>query len=86
MKLADFLARDKLLHIAAGAGIAWFVSLFAMPIWGIVAAFVAGVLKDVVYDRILKRGTYDPRDIWATALGGLVYSIGGASVLIQLLL
>lgn len=86
MKLTDLFARDKLLHIAAGAVVAWLVSLFAAPIYGILAAFVAGVLKDVVYDRLLKRGTYDPQDIWATALGGVVYSIGGASVLLQLLL
>lgn len=83
--IGDRIPLDKLKHIAAGAVIAWAVTLFAAPIWGILAAFVAGALKDVVYDRIMGRGVYDPRDIWATVIGAALYTAGGASVLLQLL-
>ncbi len=38
-------------------------------------AVVAGLGKDVVWNRWLKRGTFEWLDIWATVLGGALGAV-----------
>lgn len=46
------------------------------PAFGAIGlALLAGVIKDVVWDLILKKGTFDPLDILWTAAGGIPASL-----------
>jgi len=91
MKYSD-IPQDKRTHFWAGFIISIFIGLiFASDgsefnhvergaIVGFLSGFGAGLLKDVVWDLILKRGQFDKWDISATGLGA-----GIASFLIALI-
>lgn len=51
--------------------------------FGLFVATVAGALKELVWDKWLKRGTPEWLDFWATVLGGV---IGGLVVVLLKLL
>lgn len=68
---------DKLGHylwgsVASVAGVLA-AHLAGLPLWAgaIAGAAAVGLLKDVVIDRLMKRGQFDPLDIVATVAGGL---------------
>lgn len=63
---------DKILHLMAGALVAMLARLYGFtPAEAIVAAAVLGLGKEV-YDLKSGKGTPDPIDFAATALGGAV--------------
>lgn len=68
---------DKLGHYLWGsvASVAGLLVAYqaGMPLWAgaLAGAALVGVLKDVVIDRLMKRGQFDPLDIAATVAGGL---------------
>lgn len=68
------IARDKQLHLLAGAIIA--LTAFILGWWAMVLVVGAGVGKEVFYDRFLKLGTFDPIDALATIIGGGVVTAG----------
>jgi len=77
---AGGVAKDKQLHLAAGALIGGTVTLIAEKqgskhpeIWGIGAALLAGALKEAA-DRRHQGNRWDGRDIAHTAAGGIVVS------------
>ena len=86
------IPKDKRQHIIFGFLISLFVGLiFASDgsefnhvqrgaIIGFLTGLNAGILKDVVWDLLMKRGTFDKWDISATAFGA-----GVASFLIALI-
>ena len=86
------IPKDKRTHFWAGFIISLFVGLiFASDgsefnhvqrgaIIGFLTGLSAGILKDVVWDLLMKRGTFDKWDISATAFGA-----GVASFLIALI-
>ncbi len=61
---------DKLLHLLTGAVITFAIGLW-WPIIGLVAGIVAGAAKELIYDKLLDRGTYDVLDF--------VYTVAGAA-------
>lgn len=73
---------DKTKHALVGFAIAFvFTAILAFFInpsyalligWGI--AGLAGVVKDVVWDKWLGKGTFELLDIWVTILGGFAGS------------
>lgn len=66
---------DKQAHFFSGAVIALALGYFVAPWIAFVAAFTAGVAKEV-YDRFHpERHTVDAADFWATALGGAAGSL-----------
>lgn len=62
--------RDKLLHFAAGAIIAFPATLAVGEVWGIAIAVFAGVAKEIRDE--LAYGGADLGDLLATVAGGLV--------------
>jgi hypothetical protein len=68
------MTKDKLYHLIAGFVIAIIIGLFN-PIIGLIIAVLAGIAKDVVYDLLLKKGTFELLDILATAVGAVVGAI-----------
>ena len=69
------LRADKLKHFSAGLALSLAAGLFVCPSFGLAVAVVAGLGKDVVWDRWLKRGTFEWLDIWATVLGGALGAV-----------
>lgn len=70
--MVDLLAQDKLLHVVAGVIIYGGCSLlYSNPVClGVVAA--AGIGKEVIYDKLLDKGTPEVLDAAATIAGGLI--------------
>lgn len=69
------IPKDKALHFIAGVLVAMITAL-AVPVissFAFVVAFAAGLAKEV-YDNF-KTGLFDDKDIFATALGGIVVQI-----------
>lgn len=62
---------DYLLHTLAGLGIAEFMYDFGV-LPAIIAVTIAALLKDVMWDKLLKKGTFEWNDIFCTLGGGTV--------------
>jgi len=65
------IQQDKILHFIGSAGMTVFLGIF-IKIW--IAAAIAlaiGILKELVYDRLLKKGNCEWGDIYADAAGVL---------------
>lgn len=71
------MARDKWLHLIAGFLISLAVYFATGSVlYGYLAGTLAGVVKDVVWDLILKRGRFEVGDIICTSFGAwLVFVI-----------
>ena len=63
--------KDKLYHFIAGFLIALIFGLIT-PVLGLGMAVLAGILKDVVWDKFLKKGTFEVLDIFFTGIGGVI--------------
>ncbi len=62
---------DKVLHAVAGYIIALIIGILN-PWLGLAAAIAIGAAKEIIYDKMLGKGTADILDFAATAGGGLV--------------
>jgi len=69
------IAQDKKDHFTAGFLIAVTVGYFFNPIWGALAAFVAGWVKEKLDKRFPAEHTYDPKDAKFTMWGGVLGAI-----------
>jgi len=68
------MKKDKLYHLIAGFVIALIFGLFN-PIAGLIIAVGVGVTKDVVWDLLLKKGTFEVLDIFATVIGAIMGTV-----------
>ena len=73
------MAKDKKMHLIFGFIIALVFGLIS-PILGLITATIIGAAKEVIWDKLLKKGCPEYLDFFATCLGGLI-----AMVLISLL-
>lgn len=64
--------QDKLKHLLAGIGISLVFGVQFSPLIGLIAAAIVGALKEIIWDRLLKKGTPEFMDFLATALGGAI--------------
>ena len=71
--LKIFFARDKILHLLAGAAIAFVFGIWLSPAVGLAAGIVAGAGKEIV-DK-LGFGTPDYLDLFITVVGALIAAI-----------
>lgn len=62
---------DKIYHLVAGFIISLTFGLIN-PVLGLALAIIAGLLKDVVWDKFLKKGTFEVLDIFFTGVGGVI--------------
>jgi len=65
---------DKQLHIVGGFIISIFIGLFN-PFLGFFAATFIGILKEVIYDHLMKKGCFEVKDMVATSFGGLIATL-----------
>lgn len=71
-KFIDWLGRDGVLH-AACSSVLCSVLCWVLPVWAAaLLALSVGLLKELVWDKRLGRGTFDRKDLVADALGVLV--------------
>ena len=68
---------DKIYHFVAGILIAFTFTLIFSPLIGLITASVSGVIKEVVYDLKMGKGTFEILDIFATVLGAFVGTVLG---------
>ena len=62
---------DKAYHLIAGFVIAIVFGLIS-PITGLICSVVIGAGKEVVYDKLMKRGCFEVLDFVATVIGGVI--------------
>lgn len=65
------MAKDKLMHLIAGFIISLIIGIIN-PVLGLVTATLIGAGKEVVYDKILKKGCFEVADFFATFIGGAI--------------
>lgn len=71
MRFID-IQKDKLLHYFYGSIIAFpLVLLFSF--YGVVITLLIATIKEVVYDKLLKRGTFEVLDIIYTIIPSLLF-------------
>lgn len=77
------ITEDKKKHFLYGGIIAMitmcvliiFITAILAAFCGVVMSLIAGLVKDVIIDKILGLGTFEWLDIFATVLGGIVGSL-----------
>lgn len=62
---------DKLYHFIAGFVIAIVFGLIS-PITGLITSVIVGAGKEVIYDKIMKKGCFEVLDFVATCIGGVI--------------
>ena len=62
---------DKIYHLVAGFIISLIFGLIN-PVLGLGMAVLAGLFKDVIWDKFLKKGTFEVLDIFFTGIGGVI--------------
>jgi hypothetical protein len=62
---------DKIYHLVAGFIISLIFGLIN-PVLGLALAIIAGLFKDVIWDKFLKKGTFEVLDIFFTGVGGVI--------------
>lgn len=67
-------SRDKKLHLLAGLALSGLAGLLLCPLTGFIIAAVVGAAKEIVWDWLMKKGTPEWWDFWATVVGGLIGS------------
>lgn len=71
-KILNYLGQDGLLHILASV-VLMNVLCLLLPLWvAIVATAVIGIGKELVWDKWMKKGTFDRKDLLCDAAGILL--------------
>ena len=65
------IKKDKLLHFIAGTYIFMLSAIFVNLWVALLIVVVIGALKELVYDKALKKGTPEVLDFLFTFLGGM---------------
>lgn len=68
-KVLDYFGADGLLHILCSALLTSVLGWFA-PLWlAVLATLIVGVGKEIIYDKLMKRGTPQWKDLVADLVG-----------------
>jgi len=62
---------DKVYHLVAGFVISALIGLIN-PITGLIASVIVGVGKEVIYDKLMKKGCFEVLDFVVTCIGGVI--------------
>ena len=62
---------DKLYHLIAGFAISLIFGLIS-PFIGLITSIIVGAAKEVIYDKLMKRGCFEVLDFVATVIGGVI--------------
>lgn len=71
-KILNYLGQDGLLHILASVVLMNVLCLF-LPLWvAIIATTAIGIGKELVWDKWMKKGTFDRKDLLCDGIGILL--------------
>lgn len=71
-KILEWLGQDALLHIVVCSILVGALNI-VMPLWlAVVITAVVGVAKEFVYDKWLKKGTFEIKDLVCDLIGILI--------------
>ena len=62
---------DKIYHLIAGFVISLLIGLIN-PVMGLITSIIVGAAKEIVYDKLMKRGCFEVLDFVATVIGGVI--------------
>lgn len=71
-KFRDYFGIDGLLHIICSTVLVSLLDLILPLIFSIIITLLIGIGKEVVWDKMLGKGTYDKKDIIADIIGILI--------------
>ena len=72
MKVFNYFGYDGLKHVIASNVMVVVLNLI-LPLWvAVLVAALAGVGKEVVWDKLMKKGTFDKKDLIADAVGIII--------------
>lgn len=69
--MKNLIQKDKLLHLIAGIYIYLLCRIFLPQTISLGIVVIIGVLKELIWDQALKKGTPELLDSWFTIIGGL---------------
>lgn len=71
-KVFNYFGYDGLKHVVASNVMVVVLNLI-LPLWvAVLVAALAGVGKEVVWDKLMKKGTFDKKDLIADAVGIII--------------
>lgn len=71
-KVFNYFGYDGLKHVIASNVMVVVLNLI-LPLWvAVLVAALAGVGKEVVWDKLMKKGTFDKKDLIADAVGIII--------------
>lgn len=71
-KIFDYFAFDGCKHIILSSIIVIILSLFIPKLIAALIALIIGLLKEFVYDKYMKKGTFDVKDIISNIVGIII--------------
>lgn len=71
-KVFNYFGFDGLKHVIASNVMVVVLNLI-LPLWvAVLVSALAGVGKEVVWDKLMKKGTFDKKDLIADAVGIII--------------
>lgn len=71
-KVFNYFGYDGLKHVVASNVMVVVLNLI-LPLWvAVLVAALAGVGKEVVWDKLMKKGTFDKKDLIADGVGIII--------------
>lgn len=71
-KVFNYFGYEGLKHVIASNVMVVVLNLI-LPLWvAVLVAALAGVGKEVVWDKLMKKGTFDKKDLIADAVGIII--------------
>lgn len=71
-KVFNYFGYDGLKHVVASNVMVVVLNLI-LPLWvAVLVAALVGVGKEVVWDKLMKKGTFDKKDLIADAVGIII--------------
>ena len=71
-KVFNYFGYDGLKHVVASNVMVVVLNLI-LPLWvAVLVAALAGVGKEVVWDKLMKKGTFDKKDLIVDAVGIII--------------
>ena len=66
---------DKLLHFTIGLIVSLIAGALYTPVFGLLGAVLSGAWKEIIWDKVLSRGTPEILDFVATVAGGVLGAV-----------
>lgn len=71
-KIYKYFGSDGLLHIICSSIISSLLCLFIPIITSALITVIIGIAKEIIWDKLLKKGTFDKKDIISDLIGTII--------------